>query len=308
AEDGSALIGSRTYTYSHPDYVGKTRELFRLIEQGKEIGLVEGKVVTLDGKVKSIEWTGMLTHFEGKPAVYVMARDITDREVTQQFLRNSEKLTLAGQLAAGIAHEIRNPLTSLKGFLQLMQAQGAGKPEYFQIMGSELNRIEGIVSELLSLAKPTSVQFKESNLVELLQHVVTLLETKAILNNVVIRTNYEVSNAFIHCDENQLKQAFINFIKNGIEAMEDGGEILIELRPSKYAFAIAFVDQGCGISESEMIKLGEPFYTTKHCGTGLGLMMSYNIIKQHHGHVRIESEVQRGTTVTVELPYSCPGK
>ncbi|RNB89583.1 PAS domain S-box protein [Brevibacillus fluminis] len=299
------LIGRHACEFYHPDHREHALEHFRKVETGQNIGLVEGKVIGLDGRMKEIELKGTLTSYNRRPAIHVLVRDITEQKATQQLLRNQEKLSLAGQLAAGIAHEIRNPLTSLKGFLQLMQAHGTGKREYFQIMSSELNRIEGIVGEMLSLAKPASVQFKESDLVELLKHVVTLLETKAILNNVVIKAAYEVKTAVIHCDENQLKQAFINFIKNGIEAMPDGGEIFIHLcAPEDTSYRIVFSDQGCGIPEAQLEKLGEPFFTTKHFGTGLGFMMSEKIIRQHQGSIRIESQLNKGTKILVELPIS----
>lgn len=297
------LIGRHACEFYHPDHREHAVEQFTKIESGQNIGLVEGKVIRVDGRIKEIEWKGTLTSYDRNPAIHVLVRDITERKATQQLLRNQEKLSLAGQLAAGIAHEIRNPLTSLKGFLQLMQAHGTGKLEYFQIMSSELNRIEGIVSEMLSLAKPAAVQFKESDLVELLTHVVTLLETKAIMNNVVIKVSYEVTEAIINCDANQLKQAFINFIKNGIEAMPDGGEIFIHLcSADDTGYQIGFIDQGCGISEAQLEKLGEPFFTTKHFGTGLGFMMSEKIIRQHQGSIQIESKLYQGTKVLVELP------
>lgn len=297
------LIGKHACDFYHPDYREYAQEQFCKIEAGHNVGLVEGKVIRIDGRIKEIEWKGTLAAYKKRPAIHIMARDITERKATQQLLRNQEKLSLAGQLAAGIAHEIRNPLTSLKGFLQLIQANGSGKREYFQIMASELNRIEGIVGEMLSLAKPATVQFKQSDLIDLLTHVVTLLETKAILNNVIIKVSYCVKRAVINCDENQLKQAFINFIKNGIEAMPDGGEFLIHVYPSHGdSYLISFIDQGCGIPESQLEKLGEPFFTTKHFGTGLGFMMSEKIIRQHQGTIQIESKVFQGTKVLVELP------
>ncbi len=291
------------YDFVHPDDLERVRSQLVMVEQGEELDMIEVQLQSIDAKIKTVELKGMSTYYQEKPAVSVIVRDISERKETQQLLLHSEKLSMAGQLAAGIAHEIRNPLTSLKGFLQLIQLDGSEKQEYYAIMASELDRIESIVSELLTLAKPNSVCFKERNLIHLLKHVVTLLETKAIIQNIQITTIYEVESAFIHCDENQLKQAFINFIKNGIEAMKDGGEMVIRLsKKTDASYLISIIDQGCGIPSEQMGKLGDPFYTTKEMGTGLGLMMSYKIIDNHQGKIHIDSEVKMGTAVHVELP------
>jgi PAS domain S-box-containing protein len=296
------LVGRPLFSFIQNDYHDTIMEQLQKVTLDEEVELIEQKFIRLDGKIIDVEVKGIATIYKDQPAVHVIVRDITERKRTQELLQNSEKLTLVGQLAAGIAHEIRNPLTSLKGFLQLMQTDGREKQEYFSIMSSELTRIELIVSELLVLAKPHSTSFKERDLANLLRHVVTLLDTEAILKKVQIQLILETEIPPICCDENQLKQAFINFLKNSIEAMPNGGDIVIGVRRHGDQVVIRFEDSGVGIPEELIPKLGEPFYTTKEKGTGLGLMISYRIIQNHRGHVRMMSKQGEGTVVEVTIP------
>jgi two-component system sporulation sensor kinase A len=230
--------------------------------------------------------------------------DITDMKQTEELLRKSDRLAVVGELAAGVAHEIRNPLTSLKGFIQLLQS-GESKKEYFDILLSELNRIDFIIDEFLVLAKPQHIQFKQKDVLLLLNDVVALLETQAILKNVQISTVWSANKTLINCEENQLKQVFINVLKNAIESMPNGGSMQIQVEESIHKqLLIRFKDEGHGIPKERLKRLGEPFYTTKEKGIGLGLMVSYKIIENHQGNIRIDSEVNRGTTVDILLPIS----
>ncbi|TLS36680.1 PAS domain S-box protein [Pseudalkalibacillus caeni] len=235
--------------------------------------------------------------------VYGIMVDITHQKKTEELLRKSDKLSVVGQLAAAVAHEIRNPLTALKGFIQLLYGGLDGKGQYYQIMLSELSRIETIISELLVLAKPQAVVFEEKNIHYLLSHVVTLLESQANLQNVQIFRSFGAYNPILKGEENQLKQVFINVMKNAIEAMPRGGRLIIEttLEQDKY-IGVRFKDSGEGIPKERLANLGEPFYTTKEKGTGLGLMISYKIIKEHNGMIEIKSEEGKGTTVEVLFP------
>lgn len=302
AESLDEIVGRPVLDFIHTDYHSIATQQFHQVESNEKVELIEQKFIRLDGKIIDVEVKGIATYFENEPAIHVIVRDITEQKRTQELLQNSEKLTLVGQLAAGIAHEIRNPLTALKGFLQLMQSGGVEKQEYFSIMRSELTRIELIVSELLVLAKPHATFFQERDLRMLINHVVTLLDTEAIIKNVQIITYFDTEIPFIRCDENQLKQAFINFLKNGIEAMPFGGEIFIRVIRRDDKVVVHFEDNGSGISEEQIPKLGEPFFTTKVSGTGLGLMISNRIIQNHQGDVQLSSRIGEGTTVEVTLP------
>lgn len=235
----------------------------------------------------------------------VTLRDITEWKKSQEMLQNTEKLSIAGQLAAGIAHEIRNPITAIKGFIQLMNSGLDGYKEYFNIISSEIERIEQILSELLILAKPQVSKLERKDIKVLLAQVITLLDTQAILNNVEIIAEFQPVYTYIQCDENQLKQVFINYIKNAIEAMPKGGKLVIQIKkvdPDK--INIRFMDEGVGMSKETLSKLGQPFYTTKENGTGLGFMISKKIVENHFGEVNIMSEPNKGTTIDVMLPLN----
>jgi PAS domain S-box-containing protein len=230
--------------------------------------------------------------------------DITEEKASEELLRRTDKLTAVGQLAAGVAHEIRNPLTALRGFVQLIQRASDEKHiAYTDIMLSELDRIEFIISEFLVLSKPQVVTFHEHDLATLIRQTMTLVETQAIIHNVQISTEFESDIPLIRCEPNQLKQVFINILKNAIESMPDGGDININLKRSDDdRILIRFTDQGSGISEERMTKLGEPFYTTKEKGTGLGLMVSYKIIENHRGSISVHSQQSKGTTFDIRIP------
>ncbi|MDV2684950.1 CheR family methyltransferase [Alkalihalophilus lindianensis] len=233
-----------------------------------------------------------------------MAEDITEKHQTDELLRKSEMLSALGEMAAGIAHEIRNPLTALKGFLQLMQAERTGNEKYLDIMAGEFDRIELIINELLVLARPHAIKYEKKNPTLIVRDVLLLLETQALMNNIVIEDDVDPSLPLVSCVEKELKQVFINILKNGMEAMSSGGKISVSTKIKSRNIQIIFKDQGKGIPEERLEKMGEPFYTTKEKGTGLGLMVSYKIIENHMGKMEFESKVDVGTTVTLSLPIA----
>jgi two-component system sporulation sensor kinase A len=280
------------------------KNLEQLLKEKKATNNVEKQLIRLDKKIIYVEVSSRLIKYEGKEAILSVFKDITNKkEETEGLLLKSEKLALVGQMAAGIAHEIRNPLTSIKGFIQLFKSRYTSETEYFNLVLSELDRINLIISEFLVLAKPTVIVFKEKEIQNLIKDVVTLINTQAIMNNVQIFVEFESDIPIIVCEENQLKQVFINILKNSIEAMPNGGMINIKVKVwGKEKVSISFIDQGSGIQEDRIPTLGEPFYTTKEKGTGLGLMTSYKIIENHDGELKISSKIDEGTTVEVILP------
>ncbi|NOU96282.1 GAF domain-containing protein [Paenibacillus sp. LMG 31456] len=237
----------------------------------------------------------------------VIFSDISERKRTEEIIRKTDKLSVIGELAAGVAHEIRNPLTTLRGFIQLLFSNPNTKQENLEIMLSELDRINFIVSELLFIAKPQCISLQKNDLREILEHVVRLLQSQAIMNNVEIDLKIEGPIPNVSCAESQLKQAFINIVKNSIESMENGGMLQIRVELQDDHVAICFKDQGSGLSKERIPKLGEPFYTTKEKGVGLGLMVTFQIIKYHHGRIHVESAEGVGTTVEIELPLALTG-
>lgn len=232
-----------------------------------------------------------------------ITRDITENKKMEELLRRSEKLTTVGQLAAGVAHEIRNPLTTLRGFLQFQKQTSALNVQHTDLMLSELDRINLIVSEFLILAKPQAIHFQKKDVRCILEDVLSLMDSQTHLFNINFVVDFTSESCMIECEENHLKQVFINVLKNAFESMPSGGEITIQLDLLNGIYVrVRITDQGRGIPEENLSKLGQPFFTDKETGTGLGLMVSQRIIQSHKGTLEISSVVHQGTTVTIILP------
>ncbi|MEH7545456.1 MULTISPECIES: PAS domain S-box protein [Bacillaceae] len=242
---------------------------------------------------------------QGKPYQYLAIRnDITERKKTEEVLHRQDKLAAVGQLAAGVAHEIRNPLTSMKGYAEFLQLdeKDPERMEFLNIILDEIERVNTIVEDFMVLAKPKAVELEEKNVVPVIRNVVSLLEFEARKKNVRLSFDCNQEIIQIECDENRLKQVFLNFIKNGIEAMPNGGELNVKTVIHDNNVQISIQDSGVGIPKEKLKKLGEPFFTTKKNGNGLGLMVSFKIIESHNGKVFVESEPNKGTTFNILLP------
>ncbi|MBD2846870.1 PAS domain S-box protein [Paenibacillus sp. IB182496] len=258
-----------------------------------------------DGTHVFVEGRGSTIIYNGKAAVSGMVMDATERKKTEQFLRNSDKLSALGELAAGLAHEIRNPLTALRGFTQLMKARSGGNETYFELMLEELDRINLIVSEFMVLARPEVTHIEYKDVRKLLDTVVAVLGSQAVMSSVEIVTRYAAELPVVPCDEGQLKQVIVNVVKNAIEAMPEGGRLTVEAyADSASHVTVRFIDQGVGIPEDKLVRLGEPFYTTKEKGNGLGVMMCFKIMESHKGTMRFKSNPDKGITVELKLPTS----
>ncbi|MDF2838035.1 MAG: domain S-box protein [Paenibacillus sp.] len=269
----------------------------------RELRTIELHWHTIKGKPILTEMVHMRTIYGGKQAEQVILRDISERKRREQLYVNAEKLSIAGELAAGVAHEIRNPLTSLKGFMQLIASGRVQETQFLPIMKAELSRIESTVTELLMLSKPQAIELKPTNLRELLSECSAALGAQASVHRVRIRHRFKEKSAWVLGVKIQLRQAFINVMKNAIEAMPVGGLLLIELRRADCGvLLVSLADNGTGMPDEQLAKLGQPFYSTKDKGTGLGLLVTYKIINHHNGQIGIESQLGVGTTLKIQLP------
>ncbi|SFT19909.1 GAF domain-containing sensor histidine kinase [Paenibacillus sp. BC26] len=228
---------------------------------------------------------------------------IADQLRMEELSHHYSKLHVSRQLAAGLAHEIRNPLTAVKGFLQLMGTSSEFR-SYIEIMTEELNQIEALTKEFILLSKPyPSVQFVKRDPLGIIEQVQFMLAAEALQNGVSIEVASEGPiGACLYCDEQLLKRAIMNVVKNGIDAMPDGGVVKVICMDTGDRVIIRVEDAGRGIAPERIRYLGQPFYGTKEQGIGLGLMTSYKIIHEHHGEIDIESELKRGTVVRISLP------
>lgn len=244
-------------------------------------------------------------HSDGsRKGILVIGRDITDFKKTEEALLKTEKLVVVGELAAGIAHEIRNPLTTMKGFLQLVKEGTIPIESCQDVIIHEIERINDIATELLMLAKPQHQLFEQMSITDVIYNTVNLMSTEANLKNVTLAVNAD-RDYYVSCSANQLKQVFINIIKNSIDSISTKGDIQICLSEhNENEFLIRFEDNGCGIDQDRLRRIGEPFFSVKEKGIGLGMTVSYKIIKEHGGRVDLRSEVGEGTIVDVILPKS----
>lgn len=217
--------------------------------------------------------------------------------------RQNEKLAVLGQMATSIGHEIRNPLSSLKGFTQLQQEQDNSANSFYPIMIQEIDRINSIVDDLMILGRPKMNHFEKHDLNKIVDYVTSVTSQLAENTNsrIVVEPNDKLP--LIDCNEKQIKQALINIIKNALESMPTGGTVEVKLaRKGSGKINIEVQDHGCGIDKEKLQKLGEPFYTTKPEGTGLGLLITKKIIEDHNGELRFESKENKGTKVTITIP------
>ncbi|GFN32848.1 ATP-binding protein [Paenibacillus xylaniclasticus] len=288
------------------------RQMFvDVITHGKPITNYETTRYTKDGRQINVSVTASPIHDQDGRAIAIacISRDITARKQTEERLRRSEKLSVVGQLAAGVAHEIRNPLTTLRGFIQLASSRGTLSPDHIDIMIAELDRINMIVSEFLILSKPQKLQYVPVDVNQLMHETLLLLESEAAVNDITFDVSLEPSLPSLSCEPNQLRQVFLNLIKNGIQASPSGASLIIRTSAVSYrdsgtdaATCIEIADQGCGIPPEDLARLGEPFFTRKPDGHGLGLMVCQQIITQHQGTLQFQSTVGQGTRAIIVLP------
>ncbi|KPB04025.1 PAS domain-containing sensor histidine kinase [Bacillus sp. CHD6a] len=299
------LINNQLNWYIPKDQLKDLQAQWRECPESEELSgelCMEG-----EGGVQIIEYSAKKHVIEGLHMT--IFRNITEKREMEDQLRKSDTLTVVGELAAGIAHEIRNPMTALKGFIQLLQ-NSMNEDQYgmyFDVITSELKRIESIITEFLVLAKPQAISYQRKNISVIMKETLDLLSAQASLENVQFISFIEEGLPDIYCEPNQLKQVFINILKNAIEVMPSGGTVSVDVKKIEgEQVLISFRDEGIGIPEDKLKKLGEPFYTTKERGTGLGLMVSYKIVEEHNGTIEVSSEVGKGTTFHIKLPIGSP--
>jgi PAS domain S-box-containing protein len=303
------------YQYSREELIGKKHDLFfsdfhpssffeEILETLRNGTVWNGEILNKakDGRriwldttfVPFVDANG--EHYQHMAIQY----DITERKNTEETLQKTEKLSMIGELAAGIAHEIRNPLTTIRGFVQLMGENGNVEP-YRNTILEEIDRINFIVNEFMVFAKPHTVYYSHCDISDILKSVINLLAPEALLKNVIIVHDIPSEGIFLNGEKNQLKQVFINLIKNSIDAMPAGGKIRVSLDRDELHILIKIKDDGVGMEEEQIKRLGEPFFSTKHDGNGLGLMVSYKIIHNHQGTINVKSQPNGGTTFNIRF-------
>ncbi|MFZ5943285.1 MAG: sensor histidine kinase [Bacillota bacterium] len=219
---------------------------------------------------------------------------------------NNERLEVVAQVAAGLAHEIKNPLVPIKGFVQLEKLKPASTlgENSIRLILDEIGRIEKILNEFMSLARTNKTEFLKLDIGLILNDIISLIQVEADKRNTIIKWDTEKTDKEVPIlgNENHLKQVLLNIIKNAVEAVKDEGLIEIGLRLARTEVCVSIKDNGSGMSPEVLRKVGTPFYSTKESGTGMGLAVSERIIKNHNGRMEIISQEKKGTQVFIYLP------
>jgi len=280
--------------------IGNNREV---VEKEIECPLEEGKTIPMDVSVSLLEGDDhtFLGHI-------ILFRDLTEVQSLKREIERNQRLASLGRLAAGIAHEIRNPLSSIKGFATYFKERYKEVPEdqkTAEIMVHEVDRLNRVIGQLLEFARPMSVQKKLTSIQTVIQHSLKMIERDAQAKNVDINTDLSPDVKDISIDPDRITQVLLNLYLNAIEAMDGGGSLTVELSPDEHTqrVKIAVSDTGFGIKKEDLVHIFDPYFTTKQSGTGLGLAIVHKIVESHKGEARVESEVGQGTTVSLFIPY-----
>ncbi|GAW29393.1 ATP-binding protein, partial [Carboxydocella sp. ULO1] len=275
---------------------------------------IKDKKITLTNRAKQqidlLIGTAILKDFNEKfLGIALTIRDITEREKMLSIIRRSERLTSLGTLVAGVAHEIRNPLTAIHGYIQFWLKKGNQIPSQkaLKTITREIERLNNLVEKLLFFAKPQQINLIEQNVNHIIKKVLAFVQ-EIIPTSIKIKIDLQQNLPLIRCDESQLEIVFNNIIYNAIQAMPDGGTLHITtwFDEKQQAIKISFKDTGVGIPTQLYSRLFDPFFTTKPKGMGLGLAIAYEIVKNHGGEIEVHSMENKGSEFVVILSLNHP--
>jgi two-component system sensor histidine kinase HydH len=292
------LLAEINHSQSHND----------VIEKEIECTTIKGKRVPLEIAAGSLKDEDDV--FLGSVLLF---KDLTEVRALRREVTRSQRLASVGRLAAGLAHEIRNPLSSIKGFATYFKERYPDRPQDQQtadIMIQEVDRLNRVVGQLLEFARPISVKTQQISLQTLLKDSIKLIEDRATAKGISVHTQPAAGVDAAWVDPDRIKQVLLNFYLNAIDAMESGGELKVALSSDgeNSDIFIRISDTGCGISPEDLSKIFDPYFTTKSTGTGLGLAIAHNIVEALGGKITVESNLEKGTTFTVALPISRESK
>ncbi|WP_269537616.1 sensor histidine kinase [Cerasicoccus fimbriatus] len=258
-----------------------------------------------------------LTPFEAEsndkeaPLFTMILTDITEDKLSTEQLIQDEKISSIFDLAAGVAHELGNPLNSINIHLQLLERQvnklddlvAAKKMrKAVDVCTNEVQRLDGIISNFLQAIRPQALDLQEVPLLDILDEVLNFLGSELTNLNVNIDVTVDGESPVVLGDRNQIKQVFFNVVKNAMEAMDAGGDLRIASREDDEFVFLSFADTGVGIAQEDLSKIFQPYHTTKSSGNGLGMMICRRIMRDHGGQIGLDSRPDAGTVVTLQFP------
>ena len=284
------------------------REIFRQLTDERRIIEREIDFTGAEGRTILLEAIGTALHEEDDTFVgsVILFRDMTEIQRLKQDLARSQRLASLGSLAAGVAHEIRNPLSSIKGFATYFRERYRDNPDDRQTaetMISEVDRLNRVITQLLEFARPMTMKRTPTSIQAVIRHALKMVERQAREKGVVIETDLPAAIPEILLDADRMSQVFLNLVLNAIAATDGGGRIRVSLaRNDDRTIRVIITDTGAGIRQEDLPRVFDPYFTTKPSGTGLGLPIVQKIVEAHGGAIRLESEAGKGTTATLLLP------
>jgi len=309
APDGTVLYwnhgAERVYGYTQEEIVGKSitmifhedrydelPEIFAKVLRGERVSHLETERRHKNGQIKEVSITvsPIKDDLGNVIGISTILRDISANKQMERELARLDRLNLIGEMAAGISHEVRNPMTTVRGFLQLLYDKegNAGNRSYFDLMIAELDRANAILTEFLSISRTKVTERRSQNLNEIIKSMYPLLEASAVSSNMRFQIEMEDLPDLL-LDDKETRQVILNLSRNGLEAMEEGGTLTIRTYTKENDVILEVRDQGPGISPELIERLGTPFLTTKNEGTGLGLAICYGIAARHDARIEVES-------------------
>jgi len=308
-------IASQTATGAHVDILPPVlADAMRDARAHQRGGLdQEGNILAGEREIPVRLGTSIFEDLTGKPlGILLVFSDLSEFKKLERQVRRSDRLASIGTLSAGMAHEIKNPLATIKTFTDLLPErfeESEFRDSFASLVGSEVRRIDGLVNQLLRFARPAKPHFRPIHLHDILDDSLRLLEQQLRGKRVTVIRSLDAENDTMRGDPNLLNQAFVNFILNGIEAMPEGGELRINTTVDRTAgkkgeacVCVAIEDTGTGIRQENLPQIFDPFFTTKGQGTGLGLSVSHGIITDQGGMIDVQSTHGEGTTFLISFP------
>lgn len=277
------------------------RQMLKVLQNNGSIVNEELSYITRSGELRDVLISAEIVELDGKNVILASLNDITERKKIEEEMARLDRLNLIGQMAAGIGHEIRNPMTTIRGTLQILgkKKEFSQHSKYFDTMIEEIDRCNSIITEFLSLAKIKPSNLEQKNLNDILYSLYPLMLADALNQNKVIKLNGG-NISLMMVNEKEIRQLILNLVHNGLEAMPSKGAISIKTYLDGEEIVLAIKDQGEGIKPHILNKLGTPFFTTKNEGTGLGLAVCYSIAARHNAIIEIQTN-SNGTIFLVKF-------
>ncbi|MCF7858901.1 MAG: PAS domain S-box protein [Candidatus Cloacimonetes bacterium] len=299
------LIGKNLRAiFSDPEKIDR---FISLNSKKKKIKNFELELMRKNGDLLYFSIISNVIYDENEQSEKIVAsfQNITESKLLERRLLQAERLAAVGQLAAGVAHEIRNPLGNINSSIQFCQKKFEIPKEinkYLDIISRNSHNANKIIQELLDFAKPREIKWEKYSLKDILERSLKLVETRIKQNNVKTEIIIDDKMPQIKFDVKWMEQVFVNLLLNSNEAMDNRGKLIIKTKLKDDKINIIFTDTGCGMSQDELTKIFDPFYTTKSDGVGLGLFLVYQVVAAHDGFFEVKSVHGKGTTFTVILP------